>query len=78
LRASAAVKVLGSDLGGAVGECVEEREADHVRLSAGGDLADDPVLWLGELLVGVMPELAGVRVETNLPGLAGVLQRRGE
>ena len=64
-------QVLGVDLAFAVGEGVEEREADDVRLGAGGDLRDDPVLRFGcELAVGVMPQLAGVIVEPDLPGCA--------
>jgi hypothetical protein len=57
-------EVLGADVVVAVGEGVDECESDDVRLSAGGDLADDPGLRLGgELAVGVMPSLAGVSVE---------------
>ena len=57
-------EVVGADLAVAVGEGVDECESDDVRLSAGGDLADDPVVGLGgELVVGVMPSLAGVSVE---------------
>jgi len=33
---------------------------------------------LGELAVGVVPELAGVLVEVDLPGGLGVLEGRGE
>ena len=61
----------GGDLAFAVGEGVEEREPDDVRLGAGGDLRDDPVVRLGrELSVGVMPQLARVIVERNLAGCA--------
>jgi hypothetical protein len=60
------VEVLGADLSLAVGEGVEERESDRVRLGAGGDLADDPGVGFGELSVGVMPELAAVGVEADL------------
>ena len=57
-------EVRGADLRLAVGEGVEKREPDDVRFGAGGYLADDPVGRLGgELVVGVMPELAGVIVE---------------
>jgi hypothetical protein len=52
-------QVRGADFAFAVGEGVEEREPDDVRLSAGGDLRDDPVVRFGrELVVGVMPQLA--------------------
>lgn len=72
------VQVRRADVPLAVGEGVDEREADRVCFGAGGDLADDPVAGLGELLVGVMPELSGVGVEADLPGGLGVCERRGE
>ena len=50
-----------ADLLLAVGEGVEEREADRVRFGAGGDLASPPG-WGCELAVGVVPELAGLVV----------------
>ena len=56
-------QVLRADLSLAVGEGVDEREADRVRFGAGGDLADDPGRGVGELSVGVVPELTGVAVE---------------
>ena len=71
-------QVLRADLALAIGECVDEREADRVRFGAGGDLADDPGLRLGELAVGVMPELAGVVVEAQLAGVARVSDGGGE
>jgi len=73
------VEVLGSDLSLSVGEGVEEREPDGVRLGAGGDLAEDPVgVGFGELAVGVMPEFAGVGVQADLARCLGVLVGRGE
>ena len=64
-------QVRGGDLALAVGEGVDEREPDHVRLSAGGDLADDSVAGLrSELAIGVMPQLTRVRVEPDLAGCA--------
>jgi hypothetical protein len=54
------LEVLGADLALTVGEGVDEREPDDVRLGAGGDQRDDPVVGFGgELAVGVMPQLAG-------------------
>jgi hypothetical protein len=72
------VQVRRTDVPLAVGEGVDEREADCVRFGASGDLADDPVVGLCELSVGVMPELAGVRVEADLAGGLGVFESRGE
>ena len=72
------VEVLRADLLFAVGEGVEEREADRVRLGAGGDLAEHAGKGFGELAVGVVPELASVWVESDLPGGLGVLEGRGE
>ncbi len=72
------VEVGRADLSLPVGEGVEEREADRVRLGAGGDLADDSGLGLGELSVGVVPQLAGVVVEAQLASLLGALNGRGE
>ena len=72
-------EVRGADLGLAVGEGVEQREPDDVRLGAGGDLRDDPVGRLGgELAVGVMPQLTRVGIETDLSGLACLPERGGE
>ena len=71
-------EVLRADLALAVGEGVEEREADRVGFGAGGDLAEDAGGGAGELAVGVMPEFAGVGVEADLAGGLGVLEGRGE
>ena len=72
------MQVLGVDLGLAVEQRVEEREADRVRLGAGGDVPGEPVERLGELRVGVPPQLPRVRGERDLPAGVGVLQDRGE
>ena len=72
------VEVLRADLLLGVGEGVEEREADRVRLGAGGDLSEHAGEGSGELAVGVMPELAGVRVQADVAGGLGVLEGRGE
>ena len=71
-------QVGGSDLLFAVGEGVDQREPDGVRLGAGGDLAEHARERLGELPVGVMPALAGVTVEADLPGGLGVFEDLGE
>ena len=55
------VQVLGADLVLAVEQRVDQREADRVRFSAGGDVAGKPVVRLGELRVGVPPQLPRVR-----------------
>ena len=59
-------EVRPTDLLLAVGEGVEEREADRVRLGAGGDLAEHAGQGSGELAVGVMPELAGAGVQPDI------------
>ena len=51
------------DLAGAVGERVEEREADRVRFGAGAERAGDPVVGFSEPGVCVPPQSAGVFVE---------------
>jgi hypothetical protein len=57
------LEVLGLDLRFAVGEGVEEREADGVCFCAGTQGAGDPGGLDGrELGVGVAPELAGLLV----------------
>ena len=43
------VQVLGCDLGLAVEQRVDQREADRVRLGAGGDVPGEPVEWLGRV-----------------------------
>ena len=78
LNGERGVEVRRADVPLAVGEGVDERESDRVRLGARGDLADDPVVGLGELLVGAMPELAGIGVEADLAGGLGVFEGRGE
>lgn len=73
------VQVLGTDRVGAVGEGVDQREPDRVCFGAGRDLRDDPVVRFGrELSVGVVPELARVGVESDLPGGACLFQGGGE
>ena len=62
----------------AVEQRVEEREADRVRLSAGGDVPGKPIVRLGQLRVGVPPQLPRLRGERDLAPGVGVLQRRGE
>jgi hypothetical protein len=71
-------QVLGADRVGGVEQRVEEREPDDVGFGAGGELAGEPVGGLGELWVGVPPDLAGVGGELDLPGAAGVLERGRE
>ena len=66
--------MLGLDAALAVEQRVEEREADRVRLGAGGEIAGEPVGGLGELRVGVPPQLAGGAVELELPGGLCVLE----
>jgi hypothetical protein len=68
------VEVRRADVVLAVGEGVEEREADRVRFGAGGDLADDPGVGFGELSVGVMPEPAGAGVEADLARCLGMFE----
>ena len=72
------VQVLGLDLGLAVEQCVDQREADGVRFGAGGDVPGEPVERLGELRVGVPPQLSRVGGEPDLALGVGVLQDRGE
>ena len=72
------LEVVGLDRGGAVQQRVDEREADGVRFGAGGELAGDPGLWLGEPAVGVMPERAGVVGEAELAGVAAGGDRERE
>ena len=73
------LQVFGVDLALAVGERVDEREADHVRFGARQQRAGDPgVLGGRELRVGVVPELAGVRGEAHAAGGAGVCDRAAE
>ena len=72
-------QVVGVDPALAVGECVEEGETDDVRFGAGADRAGDPgLVGVGELGVGVMPQLARVLVEAQPAGGASVLDRAGE
>ena len=71
-------QVLGLDLALAVEQRVDEREADRVRLGAGGELAGDPVGGLGELRVGVPPQLARGVIELELTGRLGVSKDGGE
>ena len=52
------VEMLGFDLGLSVEQCVEEREPDDVCFGAGGELSEETVGGLGELRVGVPPQLA--------------------
>ena len=49
-----------------------------MRLGAGGDVPGEPVERLGQLRVGVPPQLPRVRGEPDLALGVGVLQRRGE
>jgi hypothetical protein len=71
--------VLGVDLAGAVGERVEEGQADRVRFGAGVERAGDSGgLDCGELRVGVVSELAGGLIEPHAAGGAGVLDRAAQ
>ena len=70
--------MLGADRVGGVEQRVEEREPDDVCFGAGGELSGEPVGGLGELWVGVPPDLAGVGGEFDLPGGASVLERGRE
>jgi len=73
------LQVRGADLAFAVGEGVDEREPDDVRLGAGGDLRDDLVLRFGrELAVGVMPQFTRVGVQADVAGCACLVQGGGE
>ena len=62
----------------AVEQRVEEREPDRVRLGAGSEIAGDPIGGLGELRVGMPPQLARGGVELELPGGLCVLDGGGE
>ena len=70
--------MLGLDRLLAVEQCVEKREPDDVRLGAGGQLAVETVCGLGQLRVGMPPQLARVRGERDLAGGVGVLEHAGE
>ena len=72
------VEVLWADRGGAVEQRVDQREADGVCLGAGGELAGEPVGGLGELRVGMPPQLACVLGELDAAGALGVLERGRE
>jgi hypothetical protein len=71
------VEMLGLDGLLSVEQGVEEREPDEVCFGAGGEVAEKAVGGLGGLRVGVPPQLAGVRVERELPGGVGVLEHAG-
>ena len=70
--------MLGLDGVLSVEQRVDEREADRVRFGAGGELAGEPVGGLGELRVGVPPQLARVGGERDSAGGVGVLEHAGE
>lgn len=72
------VEVRRADLSFAVGEGVEEREPDGVRLGAGGYLPEHAWERLGEPAVGVVPALAGIGVQAEFSGGPGVLERLRE
>ena len=72
------VEVLGADRAGAVEQRVDQREADRVRLGAGGELAGEPFGGVGELRVGVPPQLACVVGERDAAGALSVLERGRE
>ena len=63
------VEMLGLDRLLAVEQCVEKREPDDVRLGAGGELAVETGCGLGQLRVGLPPQLARVRRELTLPAV---------
>ena len=63
------VEMLGLDGLLSVEQRVEEREPDDVRFGAGGELAGQPVGGLGELRVGVPPQLARVGVSVTWPAV---------
>ena len=63
------VEVLGLDRLLSVEQRVEEREPDRVCFGAGGELAGEPVGGLGELRVGVPPQLASVCVRASRPAV---------
>ena len=64
--------MLGLDGLLSVEQRVEEREPDDVRFGAGGELAEETVGGLGELRVGVPPQLARVGGECDFAGGVGV------
>ena len=66
--------MLGLDVALAVEQCVEEREADRVRFGAGADRAGEVFAGLGELRVGVPPQLARGGVELDMPSGLGVFE----
>jgi hypothetical protein len=73
------LEVLGVDLAGAVGERVEDGEADRVRFGAGVERAGDSGGLGGrELRLGVVPELARGLIEPHAAGGAGVLDRTAQ
>ena len=72
------VDVLRADLSFAVGEGVEKRGPDGMRLGAGGDLAEHAGDGAGELAVGVVPQLAGIGVQADIASGLGVFESRGE
>ena len=72
------MEVLWPDRGDAVEQRVDQREADRVRLGAGGELAGEPLGGLGERGVGVPPQLARVGGELDAAGALGVLERGRE
>jgi hypothetical protein len=78
LQRERGVEVVGLDRRGAVEQRVDEREADGVRFGAGGELAGESGLRLGELPVGVVPERAGGVGEPQLAGVAGSGERDRE
>jgi hypothetical protein len=59
------VEMFGLDGLLSIEQRVEEREADDVRFGAGGELAVQTVGGLGELRVGVPPQLSRVGVECD-------------
>ena len=71
------LEVLGVDLAFAVGERVEEREADRVRFGAGESAPAIPAgLGYRELDVGVVPQLARVLLEASRPAVRACRSRR--
>jgi hypothetical protein len=65
------VDVLGRDRRRAVEEGVDQREADAVRFDARGELAGEPGLRLGEVLVGAVPEGPRMVGDAESAGVAG-------
>lgn len=72
------VQVRRADLSLTVGERVGECEADDVCFGAGGNLAQDAGLGLGELVVGLVPELSSLGVEADVSGGLGAGEGLGE